>query len=101
MSAAFQLVAIAPEPEIAALPLPTTLPEPAGTVEIEFATGGRTGGRCLNGVGADQSAGEGESGADDCSAGRRRPATPTCARPLDGLALLVQETLKRQWAAAT
>jgi transposase len=39
--AAFTPVAIAPEPGTAALPSPTCSPEPVGTVEIEFATGGR------------------------------------------------------------
>ena len=37
--AAFNPVAVAPEPAPAALPAPS--PERAGTVEIEFATGGR------------------------------------------------------------
>jgi transposase len=41
MPAAFHPVAIAPEPEIAALQPPTPSSEPAGTVEIEFAAGGR------------------------------------------------------------
>ena len=41
MPAAFHPVAIAPELEIAALPPPTASSEPAGTVEIEFADGGR------------------------------------------------------------
>jgi transposase len=41
MPAAFHPVTIAPEPEIAALPPPTPSSEPAGTVEIEFADGGR------------------------------------------------------------
>jgi transposase len=39
--AVFNSVAIAPEPESVALPAPSPLPERAGTVEIEFATGGR------------------------------------------------------------
>src|ERR1700685_556047 len=38
---AFNPVAVAPMQEAAALPLPTPSPEQAGTVEIEFATGGR------------------------------------------------------------
>ena len=38
---AFNPVAIAPVPELAAPSLPTPSPEQAGTVEIEFATGGR------------------------------------------------------------
>ena len=38
---AFNAVAIAHEPAIAALPLPTSTSEQPGTVEIEFATGGR------------------------------------------------------------
>ena len=41
MPAAFHPVAIAPELEIAALPPPTASSEPAGTVEIKFADGGR------------------------------------------------------------
>jgi hypothetical protein len=41
MPAAFQPVTIAPQPEIAALPAPTPAAEPAGTVEIKFADGGR------------------------------------------------------------
>ena len=41
MPAASHPVTIAPEPEIAALPPPTPSSEPAGTVEIEFADGGR------------------------------------------------------------
>jgi transposase len=39
--ATFNSVAIAPEPQMAALPLPAPSSERAGTVEIEFATGGR------------------------------------------------------------
>jgi transposase len=39
--AAFNPVAVAPVQEAAALPLPAPPPEQAGTVEIEFATGGR------------------------------------------------------------
>jgi transposase len=39
--AAFNSVAIGPEPETVALPAPRPLPERAGTVEIEFAAGGR------------------------------------------------------------
>jgi transposase len=39
--AAFQPVVIAPAAETVALPSPSPLPERAGTVEIEFATGGR------------------------------------------------------------
>jgi transposase len=39
--AAFNAVAIAHEPAIAALPSPTPTSEQPGTVEIEFATGGR------------------------------------------------------------
>jgi len=39
--AAFNAVAIAHEPAIAALPSPTSTSEQPGTVEIEFATGGR------------------------------------------------------------
>jgi transposase len=38
---AFNPVAVTPAPETAALPLPAPPPDPAGTVEIEFATGGR------------------------------------------------------------
>jgi len=38
---AFNPVAIAPEPGTVALPSPKPTPEQAGTVEIEFATGGR------------------------------------------------------------
>jgi hypothetical protein len=38
---AFNPVAVAPVREAAALPLPVPSPEQAGTVEIEFATGGR------------------------------------------------------------
>jgi transposase len=38
---AFNPVAVAPVQEAAALPLPAPPPEQAGTVEIEFATGGR------------------------------------------------------------
>jgi transposase len=38
---AFNAVSIAHEPGIAALPAPTARPEQPGTVEIEFATGGR------------------------------------------------------------
>jgi transposase len=38
---AFNPVAVAPVHEAAALPLPVPSPEQAGTVEIEFATGGR------------------------------------------------------------
>jgi transposase len=38
---AFSPVAVAPVQEAAALPLPTPSSEQAGTVEIEFATGGR------------------------------------------------------------
>jgi transposase len=38
---AFNPVAIAPVPDSATLPSPAPLPEQAGTVEIEFATGGR------------------------------------------------------------
>jgi transposase len=38
---AFNPVAVAPVPEAAALPLPAPSPEQGGTVEIEFATGGR------------------------------------------------------------
>ena len=41
MPAAFHPVTIASEPEMAALPPPTRSSEPAGTVEIEFADGGR------------------------------------------------------------
>jgi transposase len=41
LPAAFRPVAIAAEPEIAAVPSPTPSSEPAGTVEIEFAAGGR------------------------------------------------------------
>jgi transposase len=39
--AAFNPVAIAPAPRTVALPSPNLSPERAGTVEIEFATGGR------------------------------------------------------------
>ena len=39
--AVFTAVAIAPEPAMAALPPPEPSPQRAGTVEIEFATGGR------------------------------------------------------------
>ena len=39
--AAFNAVAITPEPGTAVLPTPIATPERAGTVEIEFATGGR------------------------------------------------------------
>jgi transposase len=38
---AFNAVAIAHEPGIAALPAPTPTPEQPGTIKIEFATGGR------------------------------------------------------------
>jgi transposase len=38
---AFNLVAVAPVQAAPALPLPAPSPEQAGTVEIEFATGGR------------------------------------------------------------
>jgi transposase len=38
---AFNPVAVAPVLEATGLPLPAPLPEQAGTVEIEFATGGR------------------------------------------------------------
>jgi transposase len=38
---AFNPVAVAPVREATALPLPSPSPEQAGTVEIEFATGGR------------------------------------------------------------
>ena len=38
---AFNPVAVTPAPETAALPLPAPPPDQAGTVEIEFATGGR------------------------------------------------------------
>jgi transposase len=38
---AFNAVAVTPAPETAALPLPAPPPDQAGTVEIEFATGGR------------------------------------------------------------
>ena len=38
---AFNPVAVAPVQEAAALALPAPSPEQAGTVEIEFATGGR------------------------------------------------------------
>ena len=41
VSAAFNPVAIAPEPGTVTLPSPIATPERAGTVEIEFATGGR------------------------------------------------------------
>jgi transposase len=41
MATAFSAVAIAHEPAIAALPSPTSTSEQPGTVEIEFATGGR------------------------------------------------------------
>src|ERR1700758_1130071 len=37
----FNAVAVAPDPGTVALPAPVALPERAGTVEIEFATGGR------------------------------------------------------------
>jgi transposase len=37
---AFNPVAVAPVPEATSLPLPAPSPEQAGTVEIEFATGG-------------------------------------------------------------
>ena len=37
----FNPVAVAPVPDAAASPLPAPSPEQAGTVEIEFATGGR------------------------------------------------------------
>jgi transposase len=57
---AFNPVAVAPVQEAAAPPLPAPSPERAGTVEIEFATGGPDAdhwvGRCLDGVGADQGA---------------------------------------------
>ena len=40
-AAAFSAVAITPEPATVALPAPAAAPERAGTVEIEFSTGGR------------------------------------------------------------
>jgi hypothetical protein len=56
---AFSPVAVAPVPEATAPPLPVPSPEQAGTVEIEFATRGRMQiGRCVDGVGAAQGAGQ-------------------------------------------
>ena len=100
LPAVFKPVAIVPEPEAAS---PPPSPETGGVIEIEFATGGRMritrAGRCLDGVGADEGAGEGQAAAmiPVPSGARVWLATghTDMRKGFDGLALLVQETLKR------
>ena len=95
--AAFNPVAITPEPESALAP---PVAERAGVIEIEFATGGRmriTGAADCDG--ADEGAGEGQAAAMIPLPNGARvwlAAGHTDMRKgFDGLALMVQETLRR------
>ena len=97
--AVFNPVAVTPEPEAASPPSP----EKAGVIEIEFASGGADAdlrvGRCFDGIGADEGAGEGQAAAMiPAPSGARvwlAAGHTDMRKGFDGLALLVQETLKR------
>ena len=97
--AAFNPVAITPEPKQASAP---AVPETAGMIEIEFATGGRmriTGPVDASTViGADEGAGEGQAAAMiPVPSGARvwlAAGHTDMRKGFDGLALLVQETLR-------
>ena len=94
--AVFNPVAVTPEPEAVS----PTSPEKAGVIEIEFASGGRMRYRvvCAT-IGADEGAGEGQAAAMipvPNGAGVWLAAGHAHMRKgFDGLALLVQEMLKR------
>jgi hypothetical protein len=93
--AAFDPVAIAPEPGTVSPPSP----EKAGVIEVEWPDADHGAGGRIDGVGADEGAGEGQAAAMILVPSGARvwlaAGHTDMRRGFDGLALAVQETLKR------